>query len=54
MPEALFISCQQKALVKLNSPSHVEDLNTPGVLPYGCNGLRNVLLVDATDYGEGS
>ena len=24
-------------------------LNTSGVIPYGCNGLRNVLLVDATD-----
>ena len=34
IPETLFNSYQQKALIKLNSPSHAEDLNTPGIVPY--------------------
>ena len=49
IPETFFVSYQQKALNKLNSSSQAEGLNTPWVVSYGYNGLRNIFLVDATN-----
>ena len=51
LPETSFVSFQQKIFIKSNWPPHTKDLNVHVVASDGCNGLRSVLFVDASDLG---